>query len=479
MVYSLIFRAARSEPLAVISMLDINFIRENPEKVKEGLKKKGVDIDIENLLKLDEARREKIKEVDDLRAKQNVISEEIARLQREERNIKINESKELKNLLQTAERERSQFEEEFTAEMYKLPNLPFEDVPAGKDETENIVLWEDGEKPVFSFTPKDYVTLGEELDLIDTKRAAKISGSRFGYLKHEAPLLEFALVQYIMKNLSDRVWVREACKFANNTKILNHQSIYYKDATHRILPEDKTFIPLVPPVMIKPEVFRAMGKLDPGQEEERYFIPKDNLYLVGSAEHSVGPLHMDETLDEEKLPHRHIAFSTSFRREAGSYGKDTKGILRVHQFDKLEMFSYVHPELSRVEHDLFLAIQVKLMRELRLPFQVMLICAGDMVWTDAKQYDINTWLPGQNGGKGEYRETHSTSNSTDFQARRLNAKFRNSDGKTHLLHTINGTAFAIGRTIIAILENYQQADGSVKIPEALQPFMHGIKEIRR
>lgn len=460
-------------------MLDIKFIRENPEEVKEGLQKKGVHIDIGQLLQLDEKRREKIKEVDDLRARQNRLSEEIAKESWDMRTQKIEESKVMKERLKALEGERETAEKEFEATMYRLPNLPFADVPVGKDESGNVVLWEDGEKPKFAFTPRDYNELGEKLDLIDTERAAKVSGSRFGYLKHEAPLLEFAIVQYVMKSLTDQEWIKEACRFANNVKILAHQTEFYRDSSLRLYPEEKTFIPLVPPVMIKPEVFRAMGKLDPGQEEERYHLSKDNLYLVGSAEHSVGPLHMGEVLEEARLPHRHIAFSTSFRREAGSYGKDTKGILRVHQFDKLEMFSYAHPDMSRIEHDFFLSVQIKMMRALKLPFRVVLVCAGDMVWTDAKQYDIETWLPGQNDGRGEYRETHSTSNSTDFQSRRLDTKFRSGDGKTHLLHTINGTAFAIGRTLIAILENYQQADGSVKIPEALQPFMFGIKEIRR
>ena len=201
----------------------------------------------------------------------------------------------------------------------------------------------------------------------------------------------------------------------------------------------------------------------------RYYLPKDDLYLVGSAEHTTGAMHMGEILEEEKLPHRHIAFSTCFRREAGSYGKDTRGIIRVHQFDKLEMFSFAHPDNSRSEHDLFLAIQEALLQELKLAYRVVLICTGDMVSTDAKQYDIEVWLPGSR----TYRETHSTSNSTDYQARRLNVKYRDESGKTKLVHTVNGTAFAIGRALIAILENYQDKDGGVTVPEALRPYMSG------
>ncbi|MDP3727541.1 MAG: serine--tRNA ligase, partial [bacterium] len=429
------------------------------EKVREGLKKRGVAFDVGYLLQTDEKRRAKIKEVDGLRAEQNAVSDAIAHLAGTAREEKITEMQALKSSIGDVEFELKALEEEFTGLMYKVPNLPADDVPVGPDEHHNQVIREVGEKPRFDFRPLGYLELGEKLDLIDTGRAAKVSGSRFSYLKHEAPLLEFAIVQYVFSRLANADWLGNAIRSAG------------------LDVPAKPFIPLVPPVLVRPEAFRAMGKLDPGQEEERYFLPKDNLYLVGSAEHSTGPLHMDEVLDGETLPHRHIAFSTSFRREAGSYGKDTKGIMRVHQFDKLEMFSFSHPERSRAEHDFFLALQEAMMDELGLPYRVVLNCTGDTVWDGVKQYDIETWLPGSDGGI--YRETHSTSNSTDFQARRLGTKFRASDGKTDFVHTVNGTAFAIGRTIIAILENYQQKDGSVRVPEVLLPHMHGITEIRR
>ncbi|MBI4132213.1 MAG: serine--tRNA ligase [Candidatus Sungbacteria bacterium] len=440
-------------------MLDIKFIREYPDKIREGLAKRGVGFDVAHLLEIDEKRRAKIQEVDGLRARQNAVSEEIARLAGGEREVKISEMQTLKARLGDLEFELKAVEEEFAGLMYQMPNLPAEDVPVGPDEHHNKVLREVGEKPRLVFKPKDYIELGEALDLIDTVRAAKVSGSRFGYLKHEAPLLEFAIVQLVFGRLSDAAWLRSVIKNAG------------LDVPVR------PFIPLVPPVLVRPEAFRAMGKLDPGQEEERYYLPKDDLYLVGSAEHSTGPLHMGEVFDGQNLPHRHIAFSASFRREAGSYGKDTRGIMRVHQFDKLEMFSFSHPEHSFAEHDFFLAVQEGLMQELGLPYRVVLNCTGDTVWDGVKQYDIETWLPGSSGGI--YRETHSTANSTDFQARRLGTKFRAEDGKTDFVHTVNGTAFAIGRTLIAILENYQQADGSVAVPEALWPYMHGIKEIKR
>ncbi len=442
-------------------MLDIKFIRENPDTIKDALRKRNMVFDVGYLIEVDEKRRGKIQEVEEMRKEHNEMSGRIPMLAGDEKEYLIERSKELKIKIGDANFELKAIEEEFTALMYKIPNVPDPDVPVGKDDTENKILREVGDKSQFNFIPKDNIALGEELDLIDTERAAKVSGSRFGYLKHEAPLLEFALVQMVFSRLFNEEWLKEVIKKFN------------------LSVPSKPFIPLVPPVMIRPEVFRAMGKLDPGQEEERYFLPKDNLYLIGSGEHTTGAMHINEVLAEEKLPHRHIAFSTCFRREAGSYGKDTRGILRVHQFDKLEMFSFAHPDHSKTEHEFFLAVQESLMQELKLAYRVMLICAGDMVWTDAKQFDIETWLPGQNNGKGEYRETHSTSHTRDFQARRLNAKFRDKEGDAHFMHTINGTAFAIGRMLIAILENYQQEDGSIRVPDVLQPYMGGMKEIRR
>ena len=276
--------------------------------------------------------------------------------------------------------------------------------------------------------------------MVDTAKAAEVSGSRFGYLKNQAVLLEFALIQLAFETL---------------------------------LPEG--FIPIVPPVMIRPEVYRGMGRLAGDQKEERYYFEKDDLYLVGSSEHTVGPLHFNDVLLEKDLPKRYVSFSTCFRREAGSYGKDTKGILRVHQFDKVEMFSFVKPEDSEKEHEFFLSLQEKLMDKLKLPYRVLEICTGDMGWTDARQYDIEAWMPGQahstGSGWGKYRETHSCSNTADFQARGINAKYCNSEGKTDYLHMLNGTAFAIGRVLIAIFENYQTKEGSIRVPAVLQRYV--------
>ncbi|MEX0690194.1 MAG: serine--tRNA ligase, partial [Candidatus Paceibacterota bacterium] len=273
--------------------------------------------------------------------------------------------------------------------------------------------------------------------LIDTKRAAKISGSRFNYLLKEAAMLEFGLVQLVFSTLIK-----------------------------------KGFQPIVPPVLVKPEIMRKMGKSQFLEENDAFHIKEDDLYLVGSSEHTIGPFHMDEVLKGDELPTRYIGFSTCFRREAGSYGKDTKGILRVHQFDKLEMFSLTIPEESEKEHEFLLSCQEELLKSLELPYQVIDKCTGDMTWADSRQFDIETWVPSQ----GKYRETHSASNTTDFQARGVNIKY-DKGGEQNFVHMLNATGFAIGRILIAILENHQTKEGAVKIPKALRKYT-GIKEIK-
>ena len=420
-------------------MLDIKFIRQNPIKVKEGCQKKQVDVDIDLLLKLDEKRRKYLKEVEDLRAKENQLSNLIEKEKdNEKRTELIGEAQQIKKKIKEEELYLKGVSEEFEKLMLKIPNPPFDDVPSGKDEKDNVVLREVGKVPKFDFKFKDYLTISENLDLIDIKRAGKTSGTRFGFLKREAVLLEFALIDFTLDNL-----------------------------------RKEGFIPVIPPVMIKPEMMKGMGYVERGGEEI-YFVEKDNLYLVGTSEQIIGPMHADETLEEKELPKRYAGFSSCFRREAGSYGKDTKGILRVHQFDKIEMFIFCQPEESKKEHQLLLSIEEKLMQSLKIPYHVVQICTGDLGDPAAAKYDIEAWIPSEN----RYRETHSTSNCTDFQARRLNIRYRAKDGKINFVHTLNGTAFAIGRTLIAIIENYQQKDGSIKIPEVLQPYLP-FKEIRR
>ncbi len=414
-------------------MLDINFIRQNPEKVKEGCKKKNVDVDIDKLLDLDKKRRGMLQGIESLRAEQNRITKE--KIEGEARE----KAKALKEKIRGLGEEFRGIDKEFKGLMLQIPNPPLDDVPVGKDEKDNMVVKTVGRVPKFGFRLKDYLAIAENLDLLDIKRAAKVSGTRFGYLKKEATLIEFALVNFTFNLLLK-----------------------------------KGFIPVIPPVMIKPEMALGMGYLEQTDEQEAYFLPKDNLYLVGTAEQSLGPMHAGEIFEENDLPKRYAGFSTCFRKEAGSYGKDTRGMFRVHQFDKVEMFSFTKPEDSIKEHKFFLSLEEELMAALKLPYQVINICTGDLGRPAASKYDIEAWLPSED----RYRETHSTSNCTDFQARRLNIRYRNKSNNLNFVHTVNGTAFAIGRTLIAILEIYQRKDGRVNVPKVLQKYL-GFKIIPR
>ena len=408
-------------------MLDIKFIRENPDKVKEGCEKKQVKVDIARLLEVDKERRELLQKIEGLKAEQNKLGKD----QQEK-------AKGIKSEIKKLNPELKELEQEFNKLMKQIPNLPLDDVPEGKDESENKVLRKEGEKPKFNFKPKDYLEIAEKLDIIDVKRAAKVSGSRFGYIKGGAALLEFALVNLVVDVLTK-----------------------------------EGFVFIIPPVMLTYKAMASMGFLDRDVDaDEVYHLEKDDLYLVGTSEQSIGVMHMNEVFQKKDLPRRYVGFSTCFRREAGAYGKDTKGILRVHQFDKAEMFVFCEPEESKQEHQLLLSMEEKLMKLLKLPYQVVHLCSGDTSASSASTYDIETWMPGQNG----YRETHSTSNCTDFQARRSNTRYKDKDGMK-FVHTLNGTAIAIGRTLIAIIENYQQKDGSIKVPKVLQKYMGGVELI--
>ena len=415
-------------------MLDIKFIRENPDKVKEGVKKKRAKVDIDEVLELDKKKREILQALEDMRFKKNQSSKEIGRAKDEKEKKKIiMKMKELDNNNDRLDKNLKELDKEFNKLMHKIPNLPLAEVPVGKDENDNVVVEKVGEKPEFDFKIKDYMEIGESLDLIDVKRAAKIAGTRFGFLKREVVLMEFALIRLAFDSLAE-----------------------------------KGFIPVIPPVMIKSEMAIGMGFIQQTDDEEAYYLPKDDIYLTATSEQSLGSMHAGEVFEENDLPKRYAGFSTCFRREAGSYGKDTKGILRVHQFDKVEMFSFTKPEDSRKEHKLLLDVEKTLMNELKLPYQVVNIASGDLGMPAAQKYDIETWIPSEN----RYRETHSTSNCTDFQARRLNIRYKNKEGKLNFVHTLNGTAFAMGRMLIAIIENYQQKDGSVLVPEALQKYLN-------
>jgi len=413
-------------------MIDVKLIRQNPDLVKKGAENKGVKVDIDRLLGVDKKRRETMMALEDMLAQKNKASKVIAGTKDEgERQKIILEMRELDTNSDRLSVNLKETEKEFNDLVLQIPNLPLDDVPVGKDEKDNIVLRKVGKVPKFNFSPKDYLEIAEKLDIIDVKRAAKIAGSRFGLLKKEAALIEFALINLALENL-------------NREK----------------------FIPVIPPVMLKEEMARGTGYFEAADKEEAYFIPEDNLYLAGTSEQPLIAMHADEILEERDLPRRYVGFSTCFRREAGSYGKDTKGILRVHQFDKVEMVSFCRPEDSKKEHQFLLEMEEKLMKSLKIPYQVVQICMGDLGVPAAAKYDIEAWLPSEN----RYRETHSTSNCTDFQARRLNIRYREKNGNLKFVHTLNGTVFS-QRPILAIIENYQQKDGSVKIPKVLRKYL--------
>ncbi|TSC91931.1 MAG: seryl-tRNA synthetase [Parcubacteria group bacterium Licking1014_17] len=432
-------------------MLDIEFIKQNKEKVAEAIKNKGAKVDLEELLKFDGERRKLVGRINELQKKKNELAEENKK-QKPTPEL-IDEGRKIKEQIAELESHFTPVEEAFLRLLSRMPNIPTDDTPIGKDESGNVILRKVGELPEFGFKPKEHWELGVELDLIDTEKAGEISGSRFAYLKRELVLMEFALIQYAMQSLTDEKTIK---------KIISKYDLDVPATP---------FVPIVPPVMIKPEVMQKMARLEP--REERYHIQSDDLYLIGSAEHTLGPLHMNEILEEKFLPIRYLGFSTAFRREAGSYGKDVKGILRVHQFDKLEMESFALPEQGIAEQNFFVAVQEYLMSLLELPYQVVAICTGDMGGPDARQIDIETWMPGQN----KYRETHTADYMTDYQSRRLNTKVKRTNGKSEFIHMNDATAVAIGRTIIAIMENYQTKEGTIKIPKVLRPFMGGIKKI--
>jgi len=410
-------------------MIDLKYLRDNPAAVAAGAAAKNRLIDVAAILALDDKRRHLQNEID---TKRQGRGEKI--LTEAERDI----AKQRKEELKIKEQELKKIEEQLRVTLGEIPNLPKPDVKIGKSEADNEVLRRVGQPTKFAFPLLDYMTLAARHDLIDTERAAKISGTRFGYLKNEAALLEFALVQYGL------------------SVVLS-----------------KGFCPVIPPVLINERAMQAMGYLEHGGEEETYHLKEQQLYLVGTSEQSIGPMHMDETFKAADLPKRYVGFSSCFRSEAGSYGKDTKGILRVHQFDKLEMVVFTTPDRSDAEHEQILAIEEELMQGLELPYQVIKMCSADLGDPAARKYDIETWIPSE----GKYRETHSCSTTTDFQARRLNIRFKNLSGKLEYVHMLNGTVFAVGRMIIAILENYQQADGSIMIPAVLRPFMAGRERI--
>ncbi|HEV8601306.1 MAG TPA: serine--tRNA ligase [Patescibacteria group bacterium] len=426
-------------------MLDIKFVRENQDAVKKAIADKQMDFDLDVLIKMDDVRRSLIIDSEALRSRRNELNE---KLKKEQTPELVEESKKLKEELDDVEEELVETEKEWTRLMLMLPNIPLAEVPVGKDESANKILKKWGEAPKFKFPVKDHTVLGFDLNIIDIDRAGKVSGSRFGYWKGGAAMLELALIQFVYKTLTNEETVK---------KIADTVETGYNP---------KPFVPVIPPVMIKSDVYTRTGRLSDADKDDKYYLQQDDLYLIGSAEHTLVPIHMDETLPEAQLPIRYLGFSTSFRREAGSYGKDVKGMLRVHQFDKIEMESFSLAENSLKEHNFLIAVQEYLMQALEIPYQLVMNSTGDMGKPNARQVDVESWLPGQD----KYRETHSADYMTDFQARRLGIKVKRASGALEFLHTNDATALAMPRILIAIMENNQQEDGSIKVPKVLVEF---------
>jgi seryl-tRNA synthetase len=412
-------------------MLDIKLIREDPEPFRQALARRGLAERVDDLLAADERRRELTQRVEALRAEQNRASKAIGRASGDEKQALIGEVAKVSAELKELEPELAEAETALTLVLASTPNLPHPSAPDGFTDEDAVEVRRLGDPPRFDFEPKDHAELGAALGMLDVERGARTSGSRFVYLLGDLVFVQFALMRNAMDVLVER-----------------------------------GFTPSIPPVLVREETMFASAFL-PTDEVNIYRTDADQLYLVGTSEVSLAALHMEEILDEGSLPLRYAGYSTCFRREAGSYGKDLGGMFRVHQFDKVEMFSFATPESSWDEHEFLVSIEEEIIGGLDIPYRIVNIAAGDLGGAAAKKYDLEAWLPGQ----GRYRELTSCSNYTDYGARRAQTRVRRPDGSVETLHTLNGTATAIGRTLIAILENNQQADGSVVIPERLWPFL--------
>lgn len=433
-------------------MLDINYIRDNRQKVEDAIKNKGYTIDLDEILQLDDARKELSQKTDILRQERNRISSQMKNGQPDQ--ALISRGKEIKQELSSLEEKLSSVESDFLAKLKTVPNVPCDDVPVGLSEDENEVAEVCGEPTKFNFEPKNHYEIGQARGWIDKERASKVTGARFAYIKGEMVSLQMAIVNFVMNSLSDEGVIKEICE-ANH---LEHIST-------------KPFTTVLPPLMLRTEMYDAMDRLEP--RDDRYKIEGEELWLQGSAEHVLGSMHAGEIFAEQDLPVRYLGYATSFRQEAGTYGKDMEGIIRMHQFDKLEMESFSTKETSREEHELFVAIQRWLIEQLRLPYRVIRKCTFDIGKPDARGIDMEVWLPGQ----GKYRETHTADYMTDYQSRRLNTRVRRDEtGEVELVHTNDATAFALGRIMIAVIENYQNEDMTVRVPEVLRKYLNG-KEI--
>ena len=433
-------------------MLDINYIRDNRQKVEDAIKNKGYTIDLDEILQLDDTRKELSQKTDVLRQERNQISSQMKNGKPDQ--ALISRGKEIKQEISSLEEKLSSVESDFLAKLKTVPNVPCDDVPVGLSEDENEVAEVCGEPTKFNFEPKNHYEIGQYRGWIDKERASKVTGARFAYIKGEMVSLQMAIVNFVMNSLTDEGVIKEICEKNH----LDHIST-------------KPFTTVLPPLMLRTEMYDAMDRLEP--RDDRYKIEGEELWLQGSAEHVLGSMHAGEIFAEQDLPVRYLGYATSFRQEAGTYGKDMEGIIRMHQFDKLEMESFSTKETSREEHELFVAIQRWLIEQLRLPYRVIRKCTFDIGKPDARGIDMEVWLPGQ----GKYRETHTADYMTDYQSRRLNTRVRRDEtGEVELVHTNDATAFALGRIMIAVIENYQNEDMTVRVPEVLRKYLNG-KEI--
>ncbi len=415
-------------------MLDRKFVRENPDLIKEMLSKRGVTgIDIDEFLRLEKKWRELTRKVEDLRAEQNRISREIPRLKKEGKDVQpiIDEMKKISDQIKSIEEEKKALEEKINSILLRIPNIPHESVPVGEDEDDNVEVRKWGEPGKFDFQPREHWEIGTLLDIFDFERAAKLSGSRFVVYKNEGAALERALINFMLD--------------------LHTREHGYKE--------------ILPPFLVNRKTMTGTGQLP--KFEEDLFKTQDDLFLIPTAEVPLVNLHSEEIVPGDMLPIKYVAYTPCFRREAGSYGKDVKGIIRQHQFNKVELVKFTTPESSYDELESLVNDAERVLQLLGLPYRVVSLCTGDLGFSASKTYDLEVWLPGQN----RYREISSCSNTEDFQARRANIRYRPGKGeRPRYLHTLNGSGLAVGRTLVAILENYQQPDGSVIIPEVLRPY---------
>ncbi len=418
-------------------MLDLKLIRSDPERVKAALARRGAAEQVDELLRLDARRRELLPEVENAQAERKALSKRVGEAKQAggEAGELIEEVQGLKEKIESGKAELEAVEAALDRVAVSLPNLPDPDAPDGMTEEDAVVIREVGELPRFDFEPRDHLEIGAGLGLIEMEAAARLSGSRFAYLKGDLVLLELALVRFAIELV----------------RAEGHE-------------------PVVPPVLVREDALVGTGFL-PGDRDQIYEVPKDDLFLAGTSEVALAGLHAGEILEPGRLPLRYAGFSTCFRREAGAAGRDTRGIFRVHQFDKVEMFSFVEPSASAEEHERLLAIEERILAELEIPYRVVNVAAGDLGAPAAKKFDCEAWIPSQS----RYRELTSCSNTTDYQARRLGCRYRPADGESpQPVHTLNGTALAVGRTIIALIENRQERDGGFTLPKTLH--RHGSPE---